>query len=642
MAQLKSYLDTTLRIIHVNRCSGLEHGTVDAIHQFMEESETSGPIRREFIRRFLEMEHQTNEGLLKVLSHEFHHYLQGLFYPFLYYLSWLELENLLYLGNELKYSAAENYPIDAIHMDENFFRNFNFLYQPVDFYWEKDYLNIRIPEYDLGASNVFTLNDLLEDATTIFEYRINADIPTAEGFDKWIRDPANNCYKKTYRFLQSSWGSQDAFNLLPLIVQVAFCCTDPLTGFCNTVSYINHYGLDYHSRPQHELFAEIRSFLERKIGRIVLDPKKHHFILDIPVAMVRYEDMNEVIATADGDAKTLNFPLNLHFKKLAELVKDNPSYQNRILQINKAAFQELLEEFYPFAIHYHFQDFSGRNGAIILGNDFSESKTPSGIPYPFYIKELIKIKETHLALFSRIHSHIEHNCHHIQCNYYSFGLCKLWNSIPYDYDQCGFPNWFAYLFHRRIDTISRNLIKISREEAEESYDMYQDRSFKSRTFEYKLLKPGYLLTIDAEDISDERVKTMFPDFIAFLKEKFNETDESLAGSISLDFYGYNDDERPLFDIPEVTNFIKQTKVLLPEFLFYINFTAPINHKFILLPMFFKHKTLKKDGQVRIFLDQNSSFRDFVITETEILKKFMIANRIPMTEYIADNLKAAFL
>src|SRR4051812_40481037 len=113
MVQLKSYLDTTLRIIHVNRHSELTQETTDAINQFMEQSETSGPIRREFIRRFLETEHKTNEELLKVLSHEFHHYLQGLFYPFLYYLSWLELDNLLYLGNELKYSAAENYPMDA-------------------------------------------------------------------------------------------------------------------------------------------------------------------------------------------------------------------------------------------------------------------------------------------------------------------------------------------------------------------------------------------------------------------------------------------------------------------------------------------------------------------------------------------------
>ncbi|SEO09467.1 hypothetical protein SAMN05192574_105281 [Mucilaginibacter gossypiicola] len=636
MPQVKSYLDTTLRIIHINRYSGMSPESTDAMRQYLKESETSAPIRREFITRHLSMEHQSNEEMLRVLAHEFHHYLQGLFYPFLYYLSWLELDNLMYLGNQLKDSTVESFPISSIHMNDDFFRNYYFLHQLVEFYIEKSHLKIRIPETETYGSNVFTLNDLLEDATTIFEYRIYEENPTAEGFEKWINNPANNCYKKTYRFLKTLLGRENTFNLLPLIVQAAFSCTDPLSGFSGAVSYINIRGLDYKRKSMDELFNEVMSFLESKMGRIILDPKKHHFLMTIPVSTVHYEDMELVTARADGEGGALHFPLNKQFKKVVARIKNEPGYQTRILQANKATFQELLKEYYPFAIHYHYKDFDGRNGSIVMGEDYRDSITPLGLTYPFYVKELIKIKETQLALFSRIHSSIDNNCHHRDCSYYSLGLCKLWNSIPLDFNDCGFPQFFAYLFYRKINLANKTLIKISKEEADANYEEYGRRTSKSRSFEYKLLNPGYLLTIDAQDIKDERTKTMFPDFIAYLKDRYRETSQSLFSSISLDFYGYNHDARPIFSIPAVVEFIKASKMLVPELLYYINFDSEINHKFILLPMFVEHQSKEVNGQFQIFAG-TQALQNFALTEVQIWRKFLIENNIPQTDLIFKTL-----
>jgi len=640
MPQVKSYLDTTLRIIHINRYSGLPQETTDAMREYMKEAETSAPIRREFITQHLLTEHNTNEEMLKVLSHEFHHYLQGLFYPFLYYLSWLELDNLMYLGKDLKDSTADSYPISSLHMNDDFFRNYYFLHQLVEFYIDQAHLKIRIPETETYGSNVFTLNDLLEDATTIFEYRINVENPNAEDFEKWINNPANNCYKKTYRFLKTVLGRENTFNLLPLIVQVAFSCTDPLSGFCGAVSYINIRGLNYKKRPMHELFKDVMSFLESKMGRIVLAPSKHHFLMNIPASTVHYENMQLVTARAEGGTGALHFPLNLQFKKVAARIQSDPSYQTHILQANKATFQELLKEFYPFAIHYHYKDFDGRNGTIVMGEEYRDAKTPQGHTYPFYVKELIKIKETHMALFSKIHSSIDNNCHHQDCSYYSLGLCKLWNSIPLNFKDCGFPQWFAYLFQRKIDLANKTLIKITKEEADANYEEYSRRSSKSRSFEYKLLNPGYLLTIDAQDIKDERSKTMFPDFIAFLKEEYKESNQTLFSSISLDFYGYNHDPRPIFSIPEVTNFIRESKKLVPELLYYINFDSEIDHKFILLPMFVEHETKEVDGQFQIFAGP-LAIPKFALAEVRIWREFLTKNNLPATDLIFKTLNKIF-
>jgi len=640
MAQLHSYLDTTLRIIHINRASGLPADVTENMRQEMKDAETSAPIRREFIKRHLEIEHRSNPELLRVLSHEFHHYLQGLFYPFLYYLSWLELDNLIYLGGNLKSSAEESFEIDEIHMSPEFFRNFNFLYQNVEFYIENDNLKIRVPLNASWESNVFTLNDLLEDATTIFEYRINNDLPTADGFDKWINNPSNNCYKKTYRFLKSLWGNEDAFILLPLIVQVAFTCTDPLSGFCGVVSYINFYTVDYKNKTQNELFVELISFLESKLGNIVLDPDTHHFITEIPVSIIRFKDLDKVIAKAGGGNTGIHYPLNIHMEKLVNKINDDPAYQSKILNIDKSSFDEILTDFYPFAIHYHYRDFDGRNGTIVMNTEFRDSKSPNGLDYPFYVKELIKIKETHLALFSRIHNYVEHNCHHQKCGYFKLDLCKLWNSIPYDYTKCGFPQWFAYLFHREIDITDRKLIKISKEQANKKYDEYWRRSFKSRTFEYKPLNPGYVLTIDAQDIGDERAKNILPDFLNHLKMKHQETIETLFSSVIIDFFGYDHDPRPVFQIPEIVSFINESKKLVPELLFYIDFNSEIDHKFMLLPMFIEHEAISDGGDYQIFANP-SQHAAFVLNESEIWLEFLNKNQLPLKESYLNNLKKMF-
>lgn len=63
MAKIQSYLDTTLRIIHINRRSALPQEVIEAMREYMEHSETSSPIRREFIRRHLKAEHHTDKEL---------------------------------------------------------------------------------------------------------------------------------------------------------------------------------------------------------------------------------------------------------------------------------------------------------------------------------------------------------------------------------------------------------------------------------------------------------------------------------------------------------------------------------------------------------------------------------------------------
>ncbi len=637
MQQFRSYLDTSLRVIHINRHFSQTEDVKIAMKNYIEESESSRPIRHEMIQQIIINEHNNNPELNKVFAHEFHHYLQGLFYPFLYYISWLEFDNLLYLGTLIREDKKSEFLIQEIHMGDEFSKNTWFLYQQADFAYENRHLVVKPATSTCIASHTLTLNDLLEDATSIFEYHSTTANPNAEDYFQWQNNPSNNCYKKTYRLLLKFLGKQKAFDLLPLCVQVGFTCTEPYTGFCIAINFITIMVPDYRLYKPDELFKLTMAFLEKNIGVVKLDPENHYFINEMPVGIIRYEDMDDVINKSYHNPQSLHYPLSIHLKKLKSKIEDNPSYQTKILSFERAETDELFNDFEPFAVHYHFKEFDGRNGALVFGNDFGNQDSPLGVPYRTYIRELIKIKESHYNLLTRSFQDFDNLCHHANCDYFDLGLCKFWNSIPHKHTECGFPSWFAWQFQREIDLEKKSIKKINTILADKHYQEYIAKSFRKRAFDYKKIEDGYLLTLDPKNIGEATDGTMALDFIAYLINNYNESQESLCAKITLDFYGYNNDKREVFQIPEIITFILEARKKLPHFFYYINFSSTINHKLMLLPIVIRHTVIESGENISIKYDLQS-YKNFLTTEPEIWYQFMATHKILNINLALNNIK----
>ena len=86
--------------------------------------------------------------------------------------------------------------------------------------------------------NAFCMQDLLESIATIFDYKIANTDHSSESYERWINNPVNKGYKNLYKFLSAKFGRDFAYDLLPVLVQIAFHTTEPLSAFCHAVSYI--------------------------------------------------------------------------------------------------------------------------------------------------------------------------------------------------------------------------------------------------------------------------------------------------------------------------------------------------------------------------------------------------------------------
>jgi hypothetical protein len=621
MSAYFSYIDTALRVIYINRSSSLTVEEQQQLKIVLEEAETSRHIRKHLLRKFIQDQIKNNASIHHLLIHEIHHYFQGLCYPFLYYLNWLEFDNLMHIRNLIKTDKTESFQLDQVMLLGKFRNNATFTTQQFELFWDKKRLWVRSPEENSRSQAVFSLYDLLEDVTTIFQYKITENSPTADGFYAYVQNPSNKCYKRLYRFLVKEMGKQYAYDLLPVLVQVAFSTTEPISAFCNAVSLIN-YQLDYYDMlPIEEVYDFLMERLTKSWGTYTIDPVKDMFFQDLPVRVLRREDIGPLVEFSYEQADFMHYPLSLHAMKMTRLSAKQPEVLLSLLTIDPDKFRYLVSQFYPFAIHYHFFENNGRNGAFFVGGDFEDKKTPLGIEYGYYIKELIKIKEVTQGLLTKVHEHVPSTCHHTDCSYYPLGLCRKWNSVPNKAEDCGFPDWFSFIFYRQIRLSDRTLVKINKEEADLHWERYISRSHKDRKFDFIKTKSGFLLTVGKDDFEGRDRQNVIVDFISYLNREEGIEKANLFGKIAFDFYEFDEDPRPIFDIPELRSWLQKTWVLLPDLLCYIDFNNEVDHLFVVLPALIKHKKkVMPGGNYEIHYDERD-WQKFMLNQAAVFRKF---------------------
>ena len=624
-----SYIDTSLRIIHINHETKLAEDIKEKINASIDQAETSAHIRQHIISKYIRNQLQNDTGLGELHIHEFHHYLQGLFYPFLFYINWLEFDDLIHLRSVIKSSDEKIFKIKDFGLTGEFITNFQYTSQKFQLYWNEGRLWLKSPDEDVISQEVFTLNDLLEDVTTIFQYKLITKNPNADDFYEYILNPSNKCYRRLYKFLTKKLGKQFTYDLLPIFVQIAFTTTEPMGAFCNAVSYAIYNFQDYELFEREDIFKSILDKLEEELGSHEIDPINDLSIYALPNKVLKHTGIKKLIDFTYEQKEFSHYPFSLHARKFFGLLEKNEQLLFEILKIDKQKFALLLKTFEPMVIHYHFTEMKGRNGVLVIGKDYIDEPGPLGIDYPYYIKELLKVKEITQGLLTDIQSIVPGNCHHEDCAYHPLGLCKKYNSIPEHYKDCGFPNLFTVIFHRKINIEERTLDKISIHDVDINWDIYIQRSHKSRRFNYVEHNNNYVLTIGNEDFTQREKQNMFKDFIDYLITNKNETKAKLCSRITLDFYGFDDDPRKVNDIPDIKEWMQKTMNQVPEFLVYIDFSSDVDHLEMILPALIKHQYKMDEKKISWYLFDHDEKLKFLQNQIFVFAKFYSEN--PQTD-----------
>jgi len=641
MTKYFSYIDTALRIIYINKTSDIVESEKKRISDFLANADTSSHVKMEMLQRMLEAQLKENPKIMEAVIHEFHHYLQSLFYPCLYYLNWLEFDNLMQLRQQLKSSEEASYVIKDIRMNGKFAVNYLYTSYRFQLYWENDQLRMTDWTPKSPENQVFSLNDLLEDVTSLFQYKLITQNPNHEDYYNWIKNPANRCYKRLYLFMVKQVGKKHTYDLLPILVQAGFSTSEPIGGFCNSVTFINYHLANYEDFTSGEIFKKIMDWLKEKLGEVDIDLTQMDNITETPVKVLSHESIRQVIDFGRNSNDLMHYPLAVHASKFRGELKNNPELLHYLFSIDREKFNYLEREFQPIAIRYYFLDMKGRDSMLMFGKEFREQHTPDKIPYSFYIREIMKVKEVTQAIFTRVQQHIPHNCHHEKCPYYEIGLCRNWNSIPAAHHNCGFPAWFSYVFRRKINLEALTLDKAAAETDQSSWNEYHQKAFKKRKFNYVKTEGGYTLSIGLKDFEQEEKKHMFRDFIHFLTQENGTPHASLAATISLDFYGFDDDLRPLFEIPSAKQWMLDTMQDTPEFLVYINFLGTVDHLFILIPAFVKHKVISPDTKNFGISMDATAHKQFLIEQMLVVSDFKRKHPTANQELLLQNFSKLF-
>lgn len=625
-----SYIDTTLRIIHINKLL-INPQDVDPTIDVLRELETSAHAKSEMRRRLLIKQLQENQDLWRVTLHEYHHYWQSLFYPFLYIVHLYEfLTVVAILGGELRRQSAKEFQLKTLGLGPVPKFNLEYLTLKFLFSWKDNELTlVEDTSVSENLSEVFSMNDLIEDATTIFEFKANNPGAGFEDFSKWIRNPKNKCYKRLYKFIAKIIGDQNSFNLLPLLIQLSFYTTEPLSAFCSLFNYLIKFELiDRKEFKGDELdFSLLKTVLQTNFPKAEID-FSNISIQELPVTYLDDQiiDSLSTLEIKNGSTNWL-FPLSVHFKKFVHL-RGTPEFEFSL--IDKIDFKMLMKNFQPYCVHYNFIDLTSRNSFMWISEEFEKIKVSEHLFFREYLMELYKCKEATLSIFTSYQHETPHYCHHASCDYYATQLCQKWTHIPTFSIDCGFPYWFGFSFSYKINSEKKTLEKLTAEEQKLYAEKYFKQSYKGGDFDYYKMDDGnFVLTINKETVLSDKHFEHIQKFIQFLSLTFKKSYNDLLECLVLDFYGYDNDDREIFEIPEIKEWLVRSKQRFPEMLMFLNFKKDnFKYKAVILPNYFNYKKLSKGSNFGVRFDEKE-FSIFMAQEIKIITDYSRRNNIPV-------------
>lgn len=400
-----------------------------------------------------------------IFFHEWHHCLQTIFYPYRYLQSWRELfiafEFLSYLRR-----SEEAFKIGQLVIHEDWSDTIKYYSMIIGL----DIVDGKlVPILDRNPNEVrptdFTITDLLEEATSIFEFKVEIGRDgDGQSYYQWIRSrklSGKTTYSNIFYLLSRLMGKEGAYVALPALVQASFSTTWPAITFIALVNYTlarsevfkpEELNCDsYYSILREQLvkpfFADSGQFPDPS------SPAKSddYYFLDF--------DSYQRIVTS-----TPKHTVHYQASRFIDRIKTDPELETILFHPYRTDAQSLLkQEFFPpiICLRIHLEPLLARDSILIVNPFLGNVETPQGIIYSEYWREIMKKKDVAYSLFTDINNYLEHNCHHLDCPYHETNVCRRWSAIPREWKTCAFPGWFESVVGMTIDLKSKELKKIA-------------------------------------------------------------------------------------------------------------------------------------------------------------------------------------
>ncbi|SHM58525.1 hypothetical protein SAMN05444266_10988 [Chitinophaga jiangningensis] len=650
MKKYFSYVDTALRIVHIN--TDLKQGAdAAAINSFFERfnynhKAKSGAIHELFLH------YMTDHEFLRVYQHEALHFWQTFFYPYLYYISCLEFNTIRQITGEIRASPSELAP-PTYCINEN--AALNLEYQSIKFGFSMvDGMLQCQPAAITDAEDCFSLIDLIENATTIMQFSLFRSMEeeprTPSHFLKWIKDPENKCYKNLYYFIYHSFGGEFAFNYLCMCVQLAFHTSEPITGFIhcvNTLQLLVEEGKAVPGKNNRNIYKVLEVLLHYGFQPVQNREKflQERLIKELEVGFIPTDLYEQIVEQND---KHIIYHSGKDFHAI---LKDKPDIRvDFATDFNVDLWKFLNENMEIMAVDLNFLQLKRTNNATLFARRLVNVLPFKGIKdlkLPQYIIENIKRKDTTMSLlsetFSDYKTFVPRSCHFTDCPYFPAGLCWKWKHIPVTgYEDCRFPAFFESTYEKRYDPQKKLLVCSTKAEVDASMvaylkmhrkavDIYRNLRISSHHHDQDIL----IVSVDNDTICRSNY---FAESISFIDQELHP--DTIQSKIVLDFD--LDMEEYLCNIPEVITFVKNLQKDIPHFLYYLNMSTPEGLRvFFDIFMILTDTTNVQGGQGQInlkgFIEQLKVAVDEMIKFAAMQKEDCSAKITTIENYLKDHL-----
>lgn len=206
-----SYVDTACVFVYFNLVSRIlneraRNQITDALS-----------IRESHRDNFADVMFQIGSELLftefrNLFFHEWHHCLQTVFYPYQYLQSWRELNIAFYFFSFLRHSSQQiKLGQQYFHLSDKMDNTLTYpsMVHGIDIIEGKKLMLVERELSDLNVTDI-TLTDLIEDATSIFQYKVQkGEEGNGKDYRRWIKEQKLrdiNVYSNVFpTFIQSHW-----------------------------------------------------------------------------------------------------------------------------------------------------------------------------------------------------------------------------------------------------------------------------------------------------------------------------------------------------------------------------------------------------------------------------------------------------
>lgn len=387
--------------------------------------------------------------------HEWHHSLQAVFYPYQYLQSWRELNIAFHFFSFLRHSSQQiKLGHQYFHLSDKMHNTLTYpsMVHGIDITEDKKLILVDRELSDLQVTDI-TLTDLIEDATSIFQYKVEkGEEGNGKDYRRWIKEQKLkdiNVYSNVFQLLSKVIGDESAYIALPPLVQASFHTTWPATYFVNMVNFTIEQDL-----PVENLGCDTYYTILNPIRRLKEFPE----VIPNPKSASEEDQFSPLTnetykVIIENTQKHTVYPLA---KRYLEIVSNSPNIEKFLFHPYRIEVQNLLrDEFLPPLTVLRLGDnqLRARDTIMVLNPNLIDMKLSidPATTYKDYLPEVQKRKDIAYSFVTDINNRLEHNCHHHACPLYPTNVCRRWTAIPKEMSNCPFPIWFTKSTGRFID-----------------------------------------------------------------------------------------------------------------------------------------------------------------------------------------------